>query len=139
MRRKFAVLAGAAALVLAGCGGGGDDDDVQAFCDRADEAQALGAGLAAPLQSGDLGSAKQAIDEAAAKLDDVAGEAPDEISDDFDVVSEYVNTLNDSIQDAKSPEDLLQLSEDVQANADEVTEAGNNVEAYISENCDDEG
>ena len=137
MRTKIAVLAGAAALVLAGCGGG--DDDVQAFCDQADEAQALGADLAAPLQSGDLDSAKQAIDEAAAKLDDVAGEAPDEISDDFDVVTEYVNTLNDSIQDAKSPEDLLQLSEDVQANADEVTEAGNNVETYISENCDEEG
>ena len=137
MKTTIAALAGAAVLALAGCGG--DDGDVEAFCDQADEAQALGADLAAPLQGGDLDSAKQAIDEASAKLDEVADQAPDEISEDITTVTDYVNDLNDSIQDAKSPEDLLKLSQDLQANAEEVTEAGNNVETYITENCDEEG
>jgi hypothetical protein len=136
LKTTIAALAGAAVLALAGCGG---DGDVEAFCDQADEAQALGADLAAPLQAGDLDSAKQAIDDASAKLDEVADSAPDEISDDIETVTDYVNDLNDSIQDANSPQDLLQLSQDLQANAEEVTEAGTNVETYISENCDEEG
>ena len=136
MKTTIAVFAGAAVIALAGCGG---DGDVEAFCDQANEAQALGADLAAPLQSGDLDSAKQAIDEATTKLDEVADAAPDEISDDIATVNDYVNNLNDAVQDANSPEDLLKLSQDLQADAAEVTEAGNNVETYISENCDEEG
>ena len=136
MKTTIAVFAGAAVIALAGCGG---DGDVEAFCDQADEAQALGADLAAPLQGGDLDSAKQAIDDATAKLDEVADAAPDEISDDIATVNDYVNNLNDAVQDANSPEDLLQLTQDLQADAAEVTEAGNNVETYITENCDEEG
>jgi hypothetical protein len=134
LKTTFAALALASVLAIAGCGGG---DDVEAFCDQADEAQALGADLAAPIQGGDIDSAKKAIADASAKLEDVADAAPDEISDDVGVVTDYVSSLNDALQDAKTPQDLLGVTQDLQENAQEVTEAGDNVETYITENCSD--
>jgi hypothetical protein len=122
-------------VALAGCGGGGD---VQAFCAQAEEAQASSANLAGPLASGDLEAAKAAIDQASGQLAAVADEAPDEIGDDFDVVTEYTTNLNDQLQDAGSPKELSALQQELQVDSAEVEEAATNVEAYISENCGDE-
>lgn len=135
MKRVFGALAGTAVLALAGCGGD-DGGDVQAFCDQAQEALAVGANLAAPLASGDVEAAKEAINAASGQLQEAADLAPDEISDDFDVVSGYESKLNESLQDAQSPEEIDGVSKELKKDAQGVTEAGNNVEAYISENCD---
>lgn len=132
MKRVFGALAGTAVLALAGCGG----DDVEAFCDQAKEAQAASVDLAVPLASGDLDGAKDALDQASEQLQGVADEAPDEISDDFDVVSDYTLNLNDQLQDAESPEELGKLVQEAQVNAAAVEEAGTNVETYIKDNCD---
>jgi hypothetical protein len=134
LKRVIAALAGTAALALAGCGGD-DEGDVQAFCDRAEEAQAASVDLATPLASGDLDAAKDALDEASGQLQEVADAAPDEISEDFAVVSDYTVNLNDQLQDAESPEDLAKLMEESQANAAAVEEAGTNVEAYLADTC----
>ncbi|MEO8092593.1 MAG: hypothetical protein ABI726_07800 [bacterium] len=137
MKRLIAALAGTAVLALAGCGGD-DESDVQAFCDQAQEAQASSASLAAPLASGDLDAAKVAMDEVTGQLEAVADEAPDEISDDFEVVTSYNTNLNDQLQQAESPKELSGVLQEVSADSADVEEASASVKAYIDENCGDQ-
>ena len=86
------------------------------------------------------------VDDSVEALNDVADAAPDEISDDFQVLAgvfaEYAQAVSDagvdlsdpsSLQDPEALEALTSLGETF--NQEEVTQARDNIEAWFEENC----
>ncbi len=130
-----ASLAAAGALALAGCGGD-DEADVTAFCDGQAELQEASASLSTSLQ-GDPQAAKEALEDAGEQIQDLADSAPEEIQGDVEAISDVFNDLTEQISDADSPEDVAPLLEDLQADMAELEEAGQNIDAFIAENCDE--
>ena len=137
MKSVIGALAGTAVLALAGCGGD-DDGDLQAFCDQTLKAQASSEAINAAEEEQDFNALKAAIAQSDEQLQAVAEEAPDEISDDFAAVAGYTADLNDQLQGAESFADV-ELPEELQSGGVAVEEAGNNIQAYTAENCDESG
>jgi Tfp pilus assembly protein PilP len=138
LKAAIGVLAGIAVLALAGCGGD-DEVDLQAFCDQTLKAQASSAEVNAAQENDDFDAFKAATAQSNEQLQAVADEAPDEISDDFAAVAGYTADLNDQLQAAESFADLAGLPEELQSGGAAVAEPADNVQAYISENCDESG
>jgi hypothetical protein len=124
-------VVGALALGFVACGG---DDEADAFCDKASEVETAGSSLQ-DLGSGDVDAAKSALEDANAKVQEAADVAPDEISDDVNTVATFIDDLSGQISEANSPQDLLQLSQTLQADVQELQQASDNVDAYIADNC----
>jgi hypothetical protein len=122
---------GALALGFVACGG---DDEADAFCDKATEVEDAGSALQG-LNPSDLDSAKDALSDANAKVQEAADVAPDEISDDVNQVASFIDDLSGQIEGASSPQDLLDLAQDLQSEAAALQEASDNVDAYIADNC----
>lgn len=134
MRRLAGALAVGVMSVFAltGCGGGSTEE----FCALEDEFNNIEAGDAS------INDARDAINE----LQDTA---PDEISDDVDTVADAVNDYLDALEDAgvdpdSADAEVPEPTEDVTSaqenlNSEEVSEAGDNVEAFVDENCGSEG
>jgi hypothetical protein len=89
-------------------GGGGD---AQAFCDKQEELEGLDA------------SDPEAMAQA---IDDLIADAPEEISDDIQLIAD---TLDD-LQNASSPEDLQELD------TDELEAASDRIEKWVEDNCE---
>ena len=132
MRRTVAAVSVVAVSVLglSGCGGSTEE-----FCALEDDFDQLEQGEAS------LNDARDAMDE----LQDTA---PDEISDDVDTIvsafNEYLDALEETGVDPDSAiAEVPEPTEDVQAalerlSSDEVSEAGDNVTAFVDENCNSE-
>lgn len=129
MRMMAGSLAVAAMSVfgLTGCG-----DSTEEFCALQDEFETIGEGNAS------LNEARDAIDE----LQDTA---PDEISEDVDIVANAFHDYLDALEeagtdpdsaDAQVPEPTEEITSAEEAlESEEVAEAGDNVETFVDENC----
>ena len=133
----------AAALGLAACGGGDDSTSAagstatastEAFCQKADELQALGSTFT-NLQPGDIEGAKTAFQQALDKINEADAVAPEEVKPDVDTVASVFSEINDVVQGASSPADLQSLGQTITAKTQELQSALANVKAYGRENC----
>jgi hypothetical protein len=126
-------IAGALAVVamsvsgLTGCG-----DSTEEFCALEDEFNQIESGEAS-------------INDARSAIDQLQDTAPDEIRDDVDTVADAVTGYFDALEDSGVDPDsasaqVPEPTEEVQSalenlQSEEVTEAGDNVEAFVDENC----
>ncbi|HEV2756855.1 MAG TPA: hypothetical protein VG318_13895 [Actinomycetota bacterium] len=120
---RLLLLLLALVAVLAACGGddgggseaGGSDGgggDAQAFCSKQEELDSLD--TADP-------------EEMSAAIDDLVADAPEEISDDIQLIADTLEQL----QDASSPEDLEGVD------TDELEAASERIESWVEENCEE--
>ncbi|CAA9323475.1 MAG: hypothetical protein AVDCRST_MAG29-591 [uncultured Nocardioidaceae bacterium] len=131
-----------AAGTLAGCGGG-----TEAYCDSLRDAQ----GDFEALETGDAAGLGDAVD----TLRDISGDAPDEVSADWEVVNGTLDDMESALDDAglsfddlgglaegQIPEgvdeaDLTALQESFEAlSTEEAEEAGNNIQEHAQNECD---
>ncbi|MFL5870330.1 MAG: hypothetical protein ACJ75R_04560 [Solirubrobacterales bacterium] len=140
----------AGALGLAACGGGDDTSSsasstaassttgstasIEAFCQKADELQALGATFQ-QISPNDIEGAKAAFQQAMDKINEIDDVAPPEIKSDVDTVASVFSEINDAIQGASSPADLQALGSSITAKAQQLQQALTSVKAYGRENC----
>jgi hypothetical protein len=64
-------------------------------------------------------------------IDQLQNAAPDEISDDFEVIAEGMDVM---LSNTTDPEAMMSAMSDLDLEA--LQEAGENIDTYISENCD---
>lgn len=145
--KAFKKTAGLASLVLTaglltGCGG----NDTEAYCDDLQQTlDEMGS-----LTAADPASLEQAFDE----IDKLAGSAPDEVADDWAVLDEQMDTIQESLDKAGiemsdlegimngelpegvTEEDLAALGESLQdLNNEEVQEASETIATHADEEC----
>lgn len=131
-----------AAGTLSGCGGG-----TEAYCDSVRDAQ----GDFEAFATGDAANFGDAVD----KLRDIAGDAPDEVSDDWEVITSALDDMESALEDAglsfedlgglaagDIPEgvdeaDLAALQETLTSiGTEEAAEAGDNIQKHAQDECD---
>lgn len=100
--------------MVAGCGGGDDD-----FCDAA-------TGEDISLFSSVDPNDPNSLNEAADRLDELAGDAPDDVKGDLEVARDAFRQLAEADGD---PEALAEID------AAALTEAGTNIQTWEEENC----
>lgn len=133
-KRKSAVVGMAVLLValLAGCGGG---DDIEAFCT---DSQAIQSGeFMMDVDPEDADAVGKAAEDGIAQIKAI--KAPSGIADDWatftDALGEYLTAFKDL--DMTSEEGMEKIAEITEAMySDEIATAGDNVDAFISENCE---
>jgi hypothetical protein len=122
---------GALGLGFVACGG---DDEADAFCDKASEVEAAGSAVQ-DINPQDIDSAKTALADANAKVQEAADAAPDEISDDVNKVASFIDDFSSQLQDVQQPQDFLEIAGNLQGQVADLQEASDNVDAYIADNC----
>lgn len=141
-RRALAV---AALVVLAGSLGacGGDDEDTADFCEKyrayEDQNEQVADDFQDDPENIDLEEAKSTFTDVADQVEDLAGEAPDEIKDDVATVSDATSELADQVDQAEDPEQFAEAVTTAAEDSDEVDEAGQRVDDWIADNCDSDG
>jgi hypothetical protein len=147
---KHRLVLMAAATLMAGmltaCGGG-DSGDTDAYCDSIKEAKADFESL----DKADFSKLEDAFD----KIHEIAGDAPDEVSDDWKILDDALQDMQKALADAGlevsdleglstgqmpeglDQEDLTKLVQDIQAvGSEEVKKAADNIEKHAKDECD---
>ena len=114
-----------------------EDEDFE-FTGKCAEFAGIGAKITQAMSGGNAG-----LDEASALFDELAGQVPDEIKADFEVIAENFGKLAEALKDVDltsgetpSPEDLAKLQELTESlNSADVQKASQNIEAWVQENC----
>jgi hypothetical protein len=132
----IAALVATGALALAGCGGD-DESDVQAFCDKVDEIRAAEDPFA-NLNTGSVEDTRAALEEAQALFGEIADVAPGEIQEDVQQAEQFFDEFVTAVGDASSPEDLLGVATEFQAQAEDFQATSARLEEYTNENCGEE-
>lgn len=136
MNRKSLVAAsGAAVLVatlLAGCSSGGD---VEAFCE--DAGAIVDGSFLDDVDTDNPEDVDAIYDTALERVDEV--DPPSDIKDDWETTTEAMHTYLEGMADLDMEsetymDDLEELSAGM--DEDELTEASDNIETYIDENCE---
>ncbi len=146
MKRSLVVLAAASALLVS-CGG--DDDDAGSggdgggeeaagdYCESLAAVKEASAASAPELESGDATpeQIEAAFTSFQATFDEWEAAAPEEIAADVESVVSATNEFITALRDANW--DLLALDETAIAgvNSDEITEAGERIDAYGEREC----
>lgn len=143
--RRIALLVALPALLLA-CGGD-DDDDVSAgdFCEDASVFEERFEELDSELSGGDVPSG-DLFEEAAQAIEDLADDAPGEISDDLNTVADGVREVAavleevdfddpELLEDPERAEELQAVAARMEAIDAELQAAGERVEAYLQDEC----
>jgi hypothetical protein len=128
MRPSLIAGAVAAALVIAACGGGGGSGDVEAFCSEYKQVEEE----LAQLDDSDPDAVEAVFD----RIDDL--DPPDEIKDEFRRMTEFNRTVYAASEDIdlNDPDAAAQLQEEFTEQAEELDEVSDEVNDYLSENCD---
>lgn len=137
MRRRVAALALPVAVLVA-CG---DGDDVAAFCERAGSLEDLEG-----IFEGDGLPDAAGFERAAAEVDDLAGEAPEEVAGDVHVVADALGAIAEvvagvdlsdpsTLRDPTDPAALQELADDLEALGEDVERAQRRIDAYLEEEC----
>lgn len=136
--RKFALggLLAAGALALGACGG--EERSTEAFCERVDEAEAVGERFA-DLDPSDLEGTQEAYQEASEEFGRISEVAPEEIRSDVERLDEALEEIADAAGEADSPEQLREELSAVQERFAGVQEANERVTRFEQENCRDGG
>jgi hypothetical protein len=140
--RRIGTWTAAAVLgagLLSGCSGGGD---TEAYCDGLKDAESA--------FSGNMDAS--AIEEISDTIGDLADDAPEEVSDDWETLDNAYGDFEDALEDAglstadlEDPEKLQGLEEeDMQKiqeateamGTDDVSEATDNIEKHAKDECD---
>jgi hypothetical protein len=74
------------------------------------------------ITGGDIEAAKQALEEARSLFAEVAEVAPEEIQSEVDEAQQFFDDFVAQAQDAESPEDLLSVATEFQADAEDFQE-----------------
>lgn len=136
MRRFAAVLL---ALGLAACGD--DEVDVAAFCARAGSLEDL-----EDVFEGEGVPEAEAFERAAAEIEALAEDAPDEVADDLDIIAGALEEvagvvaevdLSDpsTLTDPANPAALQELADDLEALGEDVEGAQGRVDAFLEDRC----
>jgi TolA-binding protein len=137
-------MAAAALVALAGSLGacGSDDEDTADFCEKyrtfEDENEQVAQGNAEDPENVDLEDVKEQFSTLNDQIEELAGEAPDEIKDDVETVRDAFAEVADSIEQAESPEELSEATT-AAAEDEEATEASDRVDEWVQDNCDSDG
>ena len=140
-KRLFAGATSAALLLtlVGGCSSSGPS--VEEFCTNANaliEGEAIGS-----VDGSDADAATKVMDDMIAQIKDT--EAPDEIADDWDYVAdgmtEFLNVAKKATAAQAEDGDVEAATDEMAAAAkkmssEKMTEANDNVDAYIAENCE---
>ena len=142
--RSKRALAGLAVLALATTAAcGSDDEDTADFCEKyrsyEDQNQEVGEQFQDDPENVDLEEAKGVFTDIANQIEDLAGEAPDEIKDDVATISDATTELADQVEQAEDPEQLLEAITGAAEGADETEDASQRVEDWTQDNCDSDG
>ena len=148
MKHRLVLMAAATLMsgMLTACGGGGSGD-TDAYCDSIEDAKSD----IESLDTGDFGNLEKAFD----RFHEIAGEAPDDVKADWEVLDGAFQDMQQALEDAglkisdlegitsgQIPEGLdqaklTQLAEDMQAvGSEEVQDAANNIEKHAKDECD---
>lgn len=138
--RTGGLLAVSAAMALGSVGCGDDDGgDTAAFCEEyrsfEQEGEDLFAGILSTAEGGGIDELKQAFDDATEQFQQLAEEAPDEISDDVETVVDVFVQANEQIQEAESQEDLESLDQGG-LDSEEADQAADRLDEWTQDNCD---
>lgn len=125
----------AAVLALGLVAGCSSDGSLEDYCK---EGEALSSGdFAQDIDPNDPDAMKAAFDDIVTKVKDI--DAPDEIKDDWNVLVDSVEKLNDGMKDldltnADDQAKFMELTTEL--NSDEVTAASDRVTTFNDENCE---
>jgi hypothetical protein len=127
MRPSLIAGAVVAAMTIGACGGGGSGD-VEAFCSEYKQVEEE----LAQLDDKD----PDAVDAVFDRIDDL--DPPDEIKDEFRRMTEFNRTVYAASEDIdlNDPDAAAQLQEEFTEQAEELDEVSDEVNDYLSENCD---
>lgn len=135
-KRSSVLTTSGVALLLAGlltgCSSGGD---VDAFCEDAAEIQDMS--FLDDVDTSDDDAVKAALSDVQDKIGDI--DPPSDVKDDWETLTGAMDDMIDQISDLdfNNPDDAEKFVEATEAlETDELTEAGDNVDAYMSENCE---
>jgi methyl-accepting chemotaxis protein len=141
--RRWAAGVALLALVGAGAACGGDDDATADFCEKyrafEDENQRVADDFTDNPEDVDIEEAKQFFSDLASQVDELEGEAPDEISDDVKVLADTTRELADAIEQAEGPEELAEAFTSAAQGTEEADAAGTRVDDWVQDNCDSDG
>lgn len=132
MRRLGSLVVVLMLAALAACGGGGGDSDTEAFCDDAQD-------FSDDFENLDPSDA-EGLESATDRLEDLADNAPEEIEDDVETLSEAFGGFARAFADADEGDPVAQL-EAVQRlfeehSGEEIDEAVSNLQDFAQEECD---
>ncbi len=149
MRRLAALLFVPVLALGAGCGD--DDDDgggssVGSFCDRARLLDAQMTALEEEFDSEEVPSG-EVFSQTAEAIGDLADDAPSEVKGDLETLADGVREIADifgeidfndpeALSDPANAEQLQEMGERMEALDATVGEASDNVESYLSDECD---
>lgn len=134
-RKSLSATAGVTVLLgalLAGCSGGAD---VEAFC--TDAATVQDGKFLDDIDYTDSDAVKVATDAALEQINAI--EAPKEIAGDWKVLTDVMDTFLTGVQgvDLTSEDAMDEMGKLTELmTSDEVTKAGDNIDTFISENCE---
>lgn len=140
--RRIGTWTAAAVLgagLLVGCGGGGD---TEAYCDGLKDAENA--------FSGDMDPG--AMDQVSDTISDLADDAPDEVSGDWETLENAYGDFEDALEDAglstedmsdpeklqsMDPEDMQKIQDASESmSSDDITKATDNIEKHAKDECD---
>ncbi len=142
MRRLSALTAVLAATIalalgLAACGGSDDggSDDLAGFCksyvafndtgDKFDE-----------IDDNDVDAGKEALDDSVSALDDLADNAPEEISDEINETRDWFQGASDAIADADTISEVEDAGTKYSKDNPQPVGAFSTIDSFAAENCD---
>lgn len=141
--RRWAAVAAIVALAGTGAACGGDDEDTADFCEKyrqyEDQNEQVSEQFQDDPENVDLEEAKQVFTDVANQIEDLAGEAPEEIQDDVETVSQAVTDFADQVEQAEDPEQFAETVLQAGDESEEVDEAGSRIDDWVQDNCDSEG
>lgn len=139
---RKAVVALVVVVLAAGCGGDDGAQDVAAFCEDAESivgetGSAIEDALMAAFEGDDVEPAVRGITEISERFDDLAEQAPDEITDDVEAMAAAFSELVDQAQEAESFDDLEAIDSSA-LDSPELDAAGERLETWTDEHCPSE-